>query len=142
MIDPRIEAEILRLYHVEKWKRGTIATQLGVHHDAVDRVLSNEGVPRPRLSRPSKIDEYLPFILETLRRHPKLTASRLFDMCTERGYRGSPDHFRHMVARYRPGLWPRRTCACARCRASRPRWTGPTLARSRSDAPSASSWPS
>lgn len=102
MIDARLEAEILRLYHVEKWKKGTIALQLGVHHDVVDRVLANEGMPRPRLARSSKIDEYLPFILDTLRRWPKLTASRLYDMCRERGYKGSPDHFRHMVARYRP----------------------------------------
>ena len=83
MIDPKLEAEILRLYHVEKWKHGTIASQLGVHHDVVERVLSNEGVPRPRLARPSKIDDYLPFILDTLRRWPKLTARRLFDMCRE-----------------------------------------------------------
>jgi hypothetical protein len=102
MIDAALAAEILRLYHVEKWKRGTIARQLGVHHDVVDRVLSNDGVPRPRTSRPSKLDDYLPFILDTLRRWPRLTASRLFDMCRERGYRGSADHFRHMVARYRP----------------------------------------
>ena len=102
MIDPACEAEILRLYHVEKWKPGTIARQLRVHHDVVARVLSNDGVPRPRLARPSKIDEYLPFILETLGRWPKLTARRLYDMCCERGYRGSPDHFRHMIARYRP----------------------------------------
>jgi len=102
MIDPKLEAEILRLYHVEKWKHGTIASQLGVHHDVVERVLANEGVSRPRLARPSKIDDYLPFILDTLRRWPKLTARRLFDMCRQRGYRGSPDHFRHMVARYRP----------------------------------------
>ena len=31
-----------------------------------------------------------------------LTASRLFAMVRERGYRGSPDHFRHLVARHRP----------------------------------------
>ena len=102
MINPEFEAEILRLFHVEKWKRGTIARQLCVHHDVVDRVLARDGLPRPRQARPSKIDEYFPFILDSLRRWPKLTARRLYDMCRERGYRGSPDHFRHMVARYRP----------------------------------------
>jgi len=102
MIPPELEAEILRLHHVEKWKRGTIAAQLGVHHDVVERVLRGEGQPRPRLARPSRIDAYLPFILDVLRRYPRLPASRLFDMCAERGYRGSPDHFRHMIARYRP----------------------------------------
>ena len=29
---PEIEAQILRYYHVEKWRIGTIAAQLHVHH--------------------------------------------------------------------------------------------------------------
>lgn len=102
MIEPEREAEILRLFHVEKWKRGTIADQLGVHRDVVERVLRGDGTPSPTLARPSKIDPYLPFILDTLGRWPRLPASRLYDMCCERGYEGSPDHFRHMIARYRP----------------------------------------
>ena len=69
MIDREHEARILRLFHVEKWKIGTIADQLGVHHDVVRRVLDNDGLPRPRTERPSRIDPYLPFILDTLRRH-------------------------------------------------------------------------
>ncbi len=102
MINAELEARILRLFHVEKWKVGTIANQLRIHHDVVDRVLGNDGIPRARVQRPSRVDPYLPFILETLRRFPKLPASRLYDMCRERGYRGSADHFRHQVARHRP----------------------------------------
>ncbi len=45
-IDKEIRAEILRLYYAEKWKIGTIARQLGVHHITVDRVLADAGVPR------------------------------------------------------------------------------------------------
>ena len=37
MIGRDREAEILRLYHAEKWRIGTIAAQLGVHHTTVDR---------------------------------------------------------------------------------------------------------
>jgi hypothetical protein len=99
----RIEAQILRLHHVEKWPRGTIAPQLHVHHGTVTRVLAQAGLPRtdaPR--RPSKIDPYLPLILETLQKYPRLTASRLFAMVCERGYKGSPDHFRHLIACVRP----------------------------------------
>jgi transcriptional regulator of acetoin/glycerol metabolism len=33
------EARILRYYHVEKWRAGTIATQLGVHRNTVLRVI-------------------------------------------------------------------------------------------------------
>lgn len=100
MIPGHLEAEILRLHHAEKWKAGTIAQQLGLHHDVVDRVLKGEVRLKPE--RPSKVDAYLPFILQTLARYPKLPASRLYDMCRERGYRGGADHFRHMIARHRP----------------------------------------
>lgn len=102
MISPPIEAEILRLHHAEKWPVGTIASQLGVHHDTVQRVLAQDGVPEPRRSRAARLDPYIPFICATWKQYPKLPAGRLYDMCRERGYRGSPDHFRHVVAPYRP----------------------------------------
>ena len=37
---PELEAQILRYYHVEKWRTGTIAAQLGVHHGTVTRILA------------------------------------------------------------------------------------------------------
>ena len=43
---PEIEAQILRYYHAEKWRIGTIATQLHVHHSVVRRVLTQAGLPR------------------------------------------------------------------------------------------------
>ena len=46
-IDLAKEAEIRRLYDAENWKRGTIAAQLGVHADVVDRVLDATS-PRTR----------------------------------------------------------------------------------------------
>ncbi len=99
---PEIEAKILRLYHAEHWPVGTIARQLGVHHDTVARVLVQAGVIEARLHRPSMVEPYLPFIRETLVKYPSLRASRLYDMVRERGYPGRPDHFRHLVALYRP----------------------------------------
>ncbi len=102
-ISAELEAKILRYYHVEKWRVGTIARQLGVHHGTVQRVLRRAGVPAAqRTARASKADPYVPFILQTLERYPTLTASRLYAMVRERGYRGSPDHFRHIVAMHRP----------------------------------------
>ena len=44
----------------------------------------------------------MPFILETLKQFPTLTATRLFVMVRERGYRGSASQFRHRVALLRP----------------------------------------
>jgi transposase len=104
MVTPAdIEAQILRYYHAEKWTIGTIASQLHVHHTVVQRVLTRAGLPRPGPPpRPSQIDAYLPFILQTLEKFPTLTASRLYAMVRERGYRGSPDHFRHLIACHRP----------------------------------------
>jgi hypothetical protein len=43
MIAKDIEAEIVRLFHGEKWPVGTIASQLGVHHTTVQRVLRQSG---------------------------------------------------------------------------------------------------
>ncbi|HSS64590.1 MAG TPA: IS21 family transposase, partial [Gammaproteobacteria bacterium] len=102
-ISPELEAQILRYFHVEKWRVGTIARQLGVHHGTVDRVLSQAGLPKAqRPHRPSRLDPFVPFILETLERFPTLTASRLYAMVQERGYAGGPDHFRHLIAHHRP----------------------------------------
>jgi transposase len=92
---------------VEKWLVGTIAQQLGVHHGTVDRVLSRAGLPKAeRPHRASLIDPYLPFVLQTLKQYPKLTASRLYAMVRERGYSGGEDHFRHLIAHHRPRSQP------------------------------------
>ena len=102
-ISPELEAQILRYYHVERWRRHTIARQLRVHPDTVARVLAQAGLPRiGPPARPSRIDPYLPFILQTLEKFPTLTASRLYAMVRERGYCGGPDHFRHVISRHRP----------------------------------------
>ena len=103
MISRTVETEILRLYHAEAWPVGTIARQLHVHHGTVRRVLWQSGVSAVReCARTSKLDPYLSFIQETFARYPTLRASRLYQMVRERGYIGSADHFRHMVARWRP----------------------------------------
>ena len=100
---PELEAQILRYYHAEKWRIGTIATQLNVHHSAVSRVLAQAGLPPiGAVRRASAIDPYLPFIRETLEKFPTLTASRLYTMVKERGYPGRPSQFRHLVSLYRP----------------------------------------
>jgi transposase len=101
------EANILRYYHVEKWPVGTISKHLCVHHDAVNRVLSQAGIPKAeRTSRSSIVDPYLLFIKETLEKYPQLCASRLYAMVKERDYPGGPDHFRHLIAELRPRKIP------------------------------------
>jgi transposase len=103
MIPRAREQEILRLHHAEGWPVGTIARQLGVHHNTVARVLAQAGLDSgKRFSRKSMADDYVPFILETLKKYPDLRASRLYAMAKGRGYPGGPDHFRHVVSRFRP----------------------------------------
>jgi transposase len=103
VIPANLSAQILRLYQAERWRVGTIARQLHVHRDTVRRVLAQAGQPAPASPlRPSRVDAYRAFILETLAKFPTLTAARLFVMVHERGYRGSPEHFRHVIAGMRP----------------------------------------
>jgi transposase len=102
-IPPELEAHILRFYHVEKWRIGTIARQLRVHPETVARVLAQAGLPR--IGPPQRrlmIDPYLPFIREMLAKFPTLTASRLHAMVWERGYRGGKSRFRAIIACHRP----------------------------------------
>lgn len=103
MIPKETEAEVVRLYHGEKWPVGTIAAQLGIHHTTVQRVLRQTGLdPKVVAPRPSMADPYVPFILEQLEKYPTLRASRLFAMVKARGYPGCEDHFRRIVGRFRP----------------------------------------
>ena len=102
-ISEELKAKILRYYYVEKWRVGTISTQLGVHHGTIKRVLSDTGIAKNKiLIQTSIIDPYLSFILDTLQRHPTLTASRMYAMVRERGYPGGVHHFRHLISFYRP----------------------------------------
>jgi transposase len=97
------EAEIRRLFFTEHWKRGTIATELGVHPDVVKRVTGNVGMKpgTPRVSA-SVLDDYKPFVIDTLTQHPLLRSTRLLDMLCERGYTGSLRTLRRYVKSARP----------------------------------------
>src|SRR5271155_2062438 len=134
-IPPDLEAQILRYYHVEKWRVGTIARQLHVHHGTVARVLAQAGLPRiGPPARRSQVESYLPFIHQTLEKFPTLTASRLYAMVRERGYRGSGDHFRHLIACTDRARRRRPIYVCAACPASRRKSTGDILVISSSAA--------
>lgn len=102
-IDRETEIEIRRLYFAEHWKCGTIVAQLGVHSDVVERVIGPLGPdPKNAEPRPSVLDPYRDFVLETLQRYPGLVATRIFDMLGERGYTGSLRTLRRFVLSNRP----------------------------------------
>jgi transposase len=103
-IDPEQRARIRRLYYAEHWKVGTIAAELGVHHDTVRRAIEAERFVSPEGSRvtTSILDPYKPFVDEVLGKHPRLRASRIFDMIKGRGYAGSQIVVRRYVRTVRP----------------------------------------
>lgn len=84
MIDVEVVGRIRRLYYAEHWRVGTIARELGLHHETVQRALS-AGARAPAGPRPSLLDPYMGFVRETLEQHPRLTATRLWHMLRERG---------------------------------------------------------
>ena len=103
MISSETEALILRYYHAEHWKVGTIARQLGIHYGVVVRVLAKDGqAPATGASRARLIDPYLSFVRETLAQFPALPAARLYHMVKARGFTGGERHFRDTVKAYRP----------------------------------------
>ena len=78
-----------------------IAAELGLHAETVKRALTDtpRSAPPPR---PSPVDPYQEFIEQTLRKHPRLRATRLFQMIRVRGYSGSVRQLRRRVAIVRP----------------------------------------
>lgn len=97
-----LEAEIRRLHCVEGWPVGTVASQLGVHHDVVERVLGLQKLGDEPEDRPRLIDPFMGFITDTLAQFPRLCSTRMFDMLVQRGYRGSARTVRRHVAEVRP----------------------------------------
>lgn len=96
---------IRRLHFAEHWKVGTIAAQLGVHHEAVRHAIGLQGAGESvgaRVVRESMVQQWLPFIRETLEQYPTLTATRVHEMVKARGYAGSVMHLRRYVRVLRP----------------------------------------
>jgi hypothetical protein len=102
MIDDEEEAKMLRLFRAEKWTIGTIAKQMGRHYSTVKLALKRAGEDTSESTRVRMVDPYVPFLEQTLAKYPDLYASRLYQMVKERGYPGELDHFRGIVALYRP----------------------------------------
>ncbi len=102
MIGPELVARIRHLYYAEHWKVGTIATELDLHHDTVERALHAERFHPVRIERARLTDPYVPFIRETLEHYPRLRATRLYEMVRGRGYSGSVTQLRRVVRDLRP----------------------------------------
>ncbi len=102
MVTPETCVQIRHYFYAEHWTIGTIARELGIHPDAVRHAIGSDGFNRASPLRPSRIDPYLEFVRQTLDRHPRLRATRIYQMIGERGYAGSVVQLRRTVARLRP----------------------------------------
>jgi len=102
MIPDEQVAHIRHLFHAEHWKIGTIAAELHLHPDTVRAALDTDRFrSQPRL-RDRLTDPYLDFLRQTLQQYPRLRATRLFQMIRLRGYAGSVNQLRRVVAELRP----------------------------------------
>lgn len=102
MIDQESRATIRRLFYAEHWKIWTIARELGLHPETVSRAVETERFRNTRTLRPCITDPFVGFIRETLEKHPRLRATRIFQMLLGRGYQGSVVQLRRVVASLRP----------------------------------------
>ena len=101
MISKEQIATIRRLYYAEHWKVGTIAAEMRLHPETVKRALVSSSFDL-RSRKPALVSPWLDFIEQTLKQHPHLRATRLFEMLRDRGYQGSLRQLRRMVERVRP----------------------------------------
>lgn len=102
MISPEIRAAIRRYFYAEHWKIGTIASELGVHPDAVRNAIESQRFQNPKPLGSSVVDPYMEFVRDTLEQHPRLRATRIYQMIHDRGYNGSVVQLRRIVAGLRP----------------------------------------
>jgi len=102
MINAETRAQIRQWFFAEHWKVGTIAQELGLHPDTVRHAIESERFHQAQALRACLTDPYLPFIRQILDEHPRLRATRIYQMIRERGYPGSVIQLRRVVATLRP----------------------------------------
>lgn len=101
MIADEIRVRIRSLFFGEHFRVGTIAEQLGVHHDTVRRAIEAERFVNTSVRlRRSQLDPFKPLIEQTLEKYPRLRSTRILDMLRQRGYEGGygilRNHVRHL----------------------------------------------
>src|ERR1035438_8691239 len=101
MISPETRVQIRHYFYAEHWKIGTIARELGVHPDTVSLAIEAQRFGGSPPLRPSILDPFLEFIRQTLDQHPRLCATRIYQMAQERGSWGGAARGRRAGPRLR-----------------------------------------
>src|SRR5579859_4214015 len=98
------------MHRVERLSIREISRRTGLHRRTVRRALASDEPPRyRRLSTPSKLDAFKPWIEEQLQADPTIQAQRLRELAGELGYEGGKTIFDDYVREVRPRLQVRRT---------------------------------
>jgi transposase len=101
MITAEMRAEMRRLVLAERWRIGTVARRLGVHHATVRRALRDPPPPAERPPAVSALDPFKPHIVKRLTDYPELSAMRLLAELRQRGFAGGIAQVRRYVAKVR-----------------------------------------
>ena len=105
MVNAEIQADIRRMFYVDKMKVYAISQSLQVSRDAVRRVLNLRRFdPHTQCERHSKLDPYVPLIGEIVSKHPRIRATALCTLIKARGYPGSVNLVRRALSE---GLRPK-----------------------------------
>ena len=109
MISKEHEVQIITLSR-EGWRKGSIARELALHPDTVQRCLDRRfsknpecpGESDPSSNRASVLEPWVPLIKAKLEEHPNIRATRLFSMLKRQGYNGSVYPLRRYCKTHRP----------------------------------------
>jgi transposase len=103
-------AEVRRMHRVERLSIREISRRTGLHRRTIRRALASDEPPRyRRLSTPSKLDAFKPWIEERLQADPRIPSQRLREMAIELGYEGGKTIFDDWVREVRPRFLVKRT---------------------------------
>lgn len=97
-----LQAEVMRLYYLEKLSIRAISRRLGVARKTVRKCLALEKKEKKRAERHSLLTPYRSDIERWLRETPELLAPQILERLREKGYEGGITILRDWVRRLRP----------------------------------------
>jgi len=106
VISEELRSEIRRKFFAERWKVGTIASTLRVHHTTVEHAVEESGKVRVLRQKQSVLEPYRGFIADTLKSYPKLLGTHVLAMIAVRGYTGGVATVRRYLRTIRPTKQP------------------------------------
>lgn len=97
MKDEKLENMVVTLHRRNGWSIRRLSHELGISRKRIRRVLASNAALRDRPTedkiplkkrRASKLDPHKEFIAGLVEKYPKITAQRVFELLTEKGYDG------------------------------------------------------